>query len=83
MDDYDGANDEDDNCYGDEDNKGNTDDDDDDDNDSNVNTDREEEDENYDRDQYEEPLFNNILGEYDWKLIRDSDNESVASLAQH
>ena len=84
MDGYDDANDDDD-CgwYEIEDGKGNTEDDGDDDNDVSINTGGEEEDENYDSVQDEESVSDDMLGGYDWKSIRDSDNESVASLPQH
>ena len=78
MDGYDDTNDDDDSCYRDED--GNTEDDDDDDNDGNINNDSEEDDEYYDSTQDEEPVSSNMLGEYDWKSISDSDNLSVGSL---
>ena len=56
---------------------------DDDDFDRKVNTDSEEEDENYDSGQGKEPVSNDMMREYDWKSISDSDNESVASLPHH
>ena len=80
MDDYDDTNDDDDSCYEIEDGNSNTEDDSDDDNDGSVNTGGEEEYESYDSAQDKELVFNNILGEYDWKSISDSDNESMASL---
>ena len=49
----------------------------------NGNTDREEEDGYYDRSQDEEPVSNDMLGEYDQKQISNSDNESVRSLPQY
>ena len=83
MDDYDDTNDDDyDSCYKDDDGNSNTEDDeDDDDNDSNVNTDSEEEEEegNSNSFQDKEPVSNDMLREYDWKSISDSDNESVTS----
>ena len=82
MGDYDDTND-DDSCYEIEDGNRNTEDDGDGDNDDSVNTAGEEEDENYDSAHNEESVSNDIQGEYDWKSISDSDNESVTSLPHH
>ena len=83
MDDYDDTNDDDDSCYEIEDGNGNTEDDDDGDYDGSVNTGGEEEDENYDSAHDEESVSNDMLGEYDWQSISNSDNEIVASLPHH
>ena len=72
------TNDDDNSCY--KDKEGNTEDAAANDNDGNVNTDSEEEDENYDCSKDEDSVSNDMLKEYDWKSIRDSDIESVTSL---
>ena len=79
MDDYDDTNNEDDDISEDEDCRDNTEDE-DDSKDSNVITDSGQDNGDYDRTQDEETIFNDTVGEYDWKSISDSDNQSIASL---
>ena len=73
MDDLDDTNDDnDDSCYEDDDGKSNVEDN-DGDFDGKIN---EEEDENYDNGQNKEPISNDMLREYNWKSISDSDWKS-------